>query len=503
VKRFVISLALFALLPASVCADQVVTMPYNYSFKGSITIPSIAAAQCLVTDSNHKVIGQACGGGGGVSSINPGPSNNLTFSPTTGAVIGDIISNPTFVGNVTAAGFTTASFVHASTGIITNDLEAGSLIADNLVNGQCVQAGLGGQLLSSGSPCGAGGGVSSVTSTNSNLSAAPTTGAVVLDFSNSPIFTGLTTTDTLQVNSTSQFNGAMGVTGSVTTGGLADLSISPGECVETTGGSVFVGTGSPCGGGGVTSVSGTANQITVVNGTTTPVVSISNNPTLPGHTTVADFTANGDSALSGDLTINGVLLTNDVVTVNALNANQCVATDGSRRLTSTGSACGGVSSVTSANSLLVASPTTGAVVLTADTTPAFDSVSTDTLQVNSTSNFDADVTVNASVQASDFIDTTLTPNYCVNVGGSSQLTSLPCTQHGNQSITASLGTCVAGTPVVFATPFLSTPDIAGSTSPVVGDTFSPSSITTTGFTPNLCSTASNAAATVYWIATAG
>jgi hypothetical protein len=73
-------------------------------------------------------------------------------------------------------------------------------------------------------------------------------------------------------------------------------------------------------------------------------------------------------------------------------------------------------------------------------------------------------------------------------------------QHGNQSITAVAAACTPGTPIVFGTTFSAVPDIIMSTSAVVGDTAAPETgtITTTGFTPELCSIASNTAATVYW-----
>jgi hypothetical protein len=72
--------------------------------------------------------------------------------------------------------------------------------------------------------------------------------------------------------------------------------------------------------------------------------------------------------------------------------------------------------------------------------------------------------------------------------------------HGHQSITAVAAACTPGTPIVFAHTFSAVPDIIMSTSAVVGDTAAPETgtITTTGFTPELCSVASAAAATVYW-----
>jgi hypothetical protein len=89
-------------------------------------------------------------------------------------------------------------------------------------------------------------------------------------------------------------------------------------------------------------------------------------------------------------------------------------------------------------------------------------------------------------------------------GGSGQINPSGFTNvqilHGNQVITAVSAACTLGTPVTFTTPFTAVPDIVGSTDPIVGDTFAPSAVTTTGFTPELCSVASIAPAAVYWSA---
>jgi hypothetical protein len=103
-------------------------------------------------------------------------------------------------------------------------------------------------------------------------------------------------------------------------------------------------------------------------------------------------------------------------------------------------------------------------------------------------------------------DTALTINSPVCTNGTSTLTAcgggFPAVQqlHGNQSITAVAAACTPGTPIVFGHTFSAVPDIIMSTSAVVGDTAAPETgtITTTGFTPELCSVASAATATVYW-----
>ena len=113
----------------------------------------------------------------------------------------------------------------------------------------------------------------------------------------------------------------------------------------------------------------------------------------------------------------------------------------------------------------------------------------------------------------DLNDAALTPGSCVQSAANGHLVSTgsacgspgggfpPVQQlHGHQSITAVAAACTPGTPIVFGTTFSAVPDIIMSTSAVVGDTAAPETgtITTTGFTPELCSVASAATATVYW-----
>lgn len=117
--------------------------------------------------------------------------------------------------------------------------------------GQCLTTTTQSEIVGTGSACASGGSaVTSVTSANANLILSPTTGAVIGNFSQSPIFTGLTTTNTLLVNSTSQFNGTTDVNGSFQADGVTDTTLTPGECVQAGVAGALTSTGSACSGGG-------------------------------------------------------------------------------------------------------------------------------------------------------------------------------------------------------------------------------------------------------------
>lgn len=91
--------------------------------------------------------------------------------------------------------------------------------------------------------------------------------------------------------------------------------ITASRCMHTDGSNNVASTSTDCSTGTVTSVSGTANQITVTSPTTTPVISITNNPILPGTTTVGNLINSG------------------------LTASQCVGSDASKQLNSSGELC--------------------------------------------------------------------------------------------------------------------------------------------------------------------
>jgi len=140
--------------------------------------------------------GSACAAGGGaVSSVTAGPSANLTFAPTTGAVIGDIVAAPTFTGAVTALLFHIPSTIGAIVSWVANtgdniilrttgsgtvaginanafglrdtssstdlvainnigELGAADLNGANLTPGNCLRATTGGRIIDTGSACG-------------------------------------------------------------------------------------------------------------------------------------------------------------------------------------------------------------------------------------------------------------------------------------------------------------------------------------------------------------
>jgi hypothetical protein len=90
--------------------------------------------------------------------------------------------------------------------------------------------------------------------------------------------------------------------GSVTLGSVTGSV----QCLHVNSSGTIAGTGTDCGsdgGGGVSSVSGTANQITVVNGSTTPQISIPSTFTFPGTVTnnLSIFGATTSAQLSGVL----------------------------------------------------------------------------------------------------------------------------------------------------------------------------------------------------------
>ena len=451
------------------------TLNGNYVITGDLYVDSILGhvGQCLEVGtgplgaSEIVATGSPCGGGGGggVSSVTAGHSGNITVAPTTGAVIVDEINDPTFVGVVTAAGFTTASDVQAYTGTFTGNLEGGLLIGDALVNGQCVQAGFGGQLVSSGAACGGGGGgVSSVTNTDGNLAIAPTTGAVVANLSSSvSILNNLTVgsgggaTD-LETDTTN--TGSLTVDGVLNgAGGITFFGAGASVPVCTNGSSQLTTTGCS-GGGGVTSVTaGPSGNLTFAPTTGAVVGDITESPTFTGLTSLGA----GGGFTNFNLQLNSnfgyVQIGNDYPTAVNGVVQDCLAVDlpaYSRNLL--GLDCNG------------------------DLGLSGELVATSVTANNLASSVGQGVAIGTNGQ--------LIPSGFTSV---QQL-------HGNQSITAVAAACTPGTPIVFAGTFSAVPDIIMSTSAVVGDTAAPETgtITTTGFTPEQCSVASAATATVYW-----
>jgi hypothetical protein len=555
VKRFV-SLAVFALLPLSVAADQVTHYPFNQYFDGNVHIDSLNPSQCMATDADKKIVssGAACGGGGGgVSSVTAGPTANLVISPTTGAVIADLATNPSVAGTITASsasstliGFNASSSTYplewkAFDGtydgdqvIIDSDGTKPVAGIDNNVWGLFIKgdnvnvaasdghtvgfpslavadltgsAGTGvcvnGSLKLTTSGCSGGGGaVSSVTAgPSANLTFAPTTGAVIGDIRVDPTFNNSVTSPLFRTTATGagSLNQALQL-GSTAPGGYSNLLACPSGVNCTVAGNIgtvlaltdttsipYFVVDSAHGftsSGAITSdvalapafvstndefaqwIASTADVIHQTSNGTFTVQNVQNSAFgLTDSTNATDLMA---LSTGGDVGFaSGVHAT--TLNASGLNLNECVQTFGDTELRSSGSPC----------------------------VPSNDPTFTGTTTV-------ADLHSTGAI-FNDIMGAN--PDQCLQSSISGQIVPIgqPCVvpQHSNEIITATAGSCVAGTPVVFSPAFLSVPEIAGSTGPIPGDTFAPTSITASGFTPEICSTTSNAANTIYWIATAG
>jgi hypothetical protein len=469
----VLTAGILAAAPIIAFALPNYTLNGNYTVTGTLQVNTLSPNQCVATNASRVLVssGAACGGGGGgaVSSVTAGPTGNITVAPNTGAVIVDMLENPSFTGQITDSfnGGDNAAFfnlvghtplewqaqggsdasdrivlsstgTHPVAGVQNNvfgifDVDAPSaILADNgttlglldlndahLTPGQCVQAGTNGQLTSTGSACGTGTGtVTAVTATGPITSSGGTT-------PNIACVTCLTT--------------STGVT-SVTAGPSGNLTFAP-----TTGAVVGDIIGSP-------TFSGTVTANTMVS-------------------PLFDTLAVGVGSLTQAL-----------------------------RLGSTVS--GGYSN-------LLACPASGCGALTAGVSGTAFAITTSTQPPLLALDTSADLGVNGYLAAGSL---SASVGDCLEASTNGQIIStgaacgpsggfpIPQTLHGNQSITAVAAACTPGTPIVFAHTFSAVPDIIMSTSAVVGDTAAPETgtITTTGFTPELCSIASAIAATVYW-----
>jgi hypothetical protein len=309
--------------------------------------------------------GAACAAGGGVTSVTSANAL-LVAAPTTGAVVLTPNEAPTFTGSVTGQNYLN---ILNSGGGYTNGGGPGA--AEIIAN------------CTGGTPCNqqqaflwattAGSGINSFLGSDSTKTIQGVTGTYFDMGSNN----NGTPTVTTAINLST---GAIGTIGSIASGTLtsgdclqagtngviqnAAAACGTGTVTAVTGSGVIVSSGGTTpnitcptcgtGSGTVTSVTGTANQITSTNPTTTPVLSIPSTFIAPGS--IASTTSITDGGLSG-------------------SSGDCVQLGAAGILTATAGACGvagsGVTSVTSANALLVAAPTTGAVVLTPNETPTF------------------------------------------------------------------------------------------------------------------------------------
>jgi hypothetical protein len=423
------------------------TLNGNYVITGDLYVDSLLGhlGQCLEVGtgplgaSEIVATGSPCGGGGGgaVTSVTAGPSGNITAAPTTGAVIVDEIEDPTFTGRVTAFGF------------IQPDSDKGNPIVswddpNDTIN---------------------------LISADASFSVA---GISNYEFGISQPSTPL---DFLAINSA----GTIGVLD------LNDANLTPGRCVQSAANGHLISTSSACatGGGGVTSVTaGPSGNLTFAPTTGAVVGDIIENPTFTGY--VSTTSATNDFLVGGALGGVSGNFPRAFIATNNINP-------------------GGDNTVIGTNSAASASGVSG------NTLAIFDYAFSNTgmasfLTLDST----GDLGVAGAIHSG-----TLTSGNCLQAGTNGVIQNAagacgspgggfpPVQQlHGNQSITAVAAACTPGTPIVFAGTFSAVPDIIMSTSAVVGDTGAPvpGSITTTGFTPEICSVASAATATVYWTA---
>lgn len=285
-------------------------------------------------------------------------------SPATLSVPGGVLSGTSLYGSTSAS--------------VNGGLTAASLTASGLSVGQCVQTTTGGLLTTTGSACAGLGNVLSVAAgASGNVTCSPTTGNVICDTVNAPTFTGAVTA--------SSFVGS----GAGLTAGTI-----PNTALATT---------------PVTSVTGTSPIAS--SGGTTPAISIASNPGFTGTATAGSFRATGAivagsanaviptnpdlsasrSSSTGALTLGGTsssctidygVTSGTTITVpcntnvggtlaattlqgTTLTSGHCVQASTGGILTTTSSACGSATSVTSVagTSPISASTVSGAVTV--------------------------------------------------------------------------------------------------------------------------------------------
>ena len=184
---------------------------------------------------------------------------------------------------------------------------------------------------------GSGGGTGTVTNVTGTapITVINNTTAPTISISPVPTFTTVTATAGLTVNSgTANLVGAT----SISLGAVGKLSITGGANgqVLTTNGTGGLSFTTPTGtGGGISSITGTTNQITVGGTATVPILSISSNPTLPG-TTTGTFSGSG-AALTN---INGANVTGTVPQATSAVTAATVTNSAQLNITSVGSLTG-------------------------------------------------------------------------------------------------------------------------------------------------------------------
>jgi hypothetical protein len=214
------------------------------------------AGQCAQFTSAQMIVatGSACGSGGGGSVTSVSAGTNMTVSPTTGAVVVNLSATPngltslgvgtstvtsTITDNGTLGVSGAASFSSAVD--LAGSVEMNGLISGTPANGLCLTSAF--QVVACAVP---GGGVTSVTSGNGDISVSPTTGAVVITLNPTPILTALTVgtvtniatiTDngTMAVSGAAAFNSSSSFAGSVQMTGLTGGTPTKYACFDSTG----------------------------------------------------------------------------------------------------------------------------------------------------------------------------------------------------------------------------------------------------------------------------
>ena len=336
----------------------------------------------------------------------PVVQNGVTVQTTTGAISGAGALNYPFLTVGSTAGLTDARYLSATTGLSLTDGGAGSTLTINMtgaaaslnsastgfvvkdsastVTNRQLTVGTG-MTISNGTGV-SGDPVIGVNTNLQNLSSLSGTGLMTINgstFSQTSIQgttdqisiangTGISGAPTVSIASNPIFPGTGGA--QLPSGTTAQRLAVNGVVRYNTSTSRFevyqgsawatLGTGD----GSVTNVQGTANQISVVNGTTVPVISIAANPTLPG--TGGTILPSGNTAARPSGATNGTIRYNTelaVFEVYVANAWATLAAGGT-----------GVTSVGTGNGLL-GGPITTTGTLTIDTTIVATLTDTQTL----------------------------------------------------------------------------------------------------------------------------
>lgn len=254
----------------------------------------------------------------GVTAIS-GTMNQINLSASTGSVVVSLPIDVTIANKLTVSGLTTDSFLYSSVGGLlkttiapTNgQLLIGSSgappVAANLIAGTGITITNGPGSITIDA-IGGGGAVSSVTGTANQVTASPTSGNVVVGLPNDVVInnslavSGLSAYSFLYsgmgglVASTAAYTSGqllVGVTGSAPV--AANLIAGPNITITNIPGSITIDTNGTL----VNSVTGTANQISVLPTTGNVVVSLPNDVTITTSLTVSGLTAN--SFLYSDL----------------------------------------------------------------------------------------------------------------------------------------------------------------------------------------------------------